>query len=233
MRTDHKPPSGWLRAVLVGLTAICAFVSVASAAAPLVFTEDGPVVGVQTTTDRQFLGIPYAAAPIGDLRWRPPVRHARWFVPLHATQFPNHCPQPATPFGIASLAEDCLFLNVFAPNRDGDGEDDHHGDDREHGRPVMVWIHGGALTLGESDDYDPANLVAEGVVVVTINYRLGALGFLAHPALAVEATDPDRDDDGDHAAGNYGLMDQQAALRWVARNIAAFGGDPDNITIFG
>jgi para-nitrobenzyl esterase len=233
MRTDHKPPSGWLRAVLAGLTAICALGSVASAAAPLVFTEDGPVVGVQTSTNRQFLGIPYAAAPIGDLRWRPPARHARWFVPLHATQFANHCPQPATPFGIASLAEDCLFLNVFTPNRDGDGEDDHRADDRRHGRPVMVWIHGGALTLGESNDYDPANLVAQGVVVVTINYRLGALGFLAHPAFAAEASDPDRDDDGDHAAGNYGLMDQQAALRWVRRNIAAFGGDPDNVTIFG
>jgi hypothetical protein len=89
--------------------------SVASAAAPLVFTEDGPVVGVQTSADRQFLGIPYAAAPVGDLRWRPPVRHPRWFVPLHATQFANHCPQPATPFGIASLTEDCLFLNVFTP----------------------------------------------------------------------------------------------------------------------
>jgi para-nitrobenzyl esterase len=97
----------------------------------------------------------------------------------------------------------------------------------------MVWIHGGALTLGESNDYDPANLVAERVVVVTINYRLGALDFLAHPAFAAEATDPDRDHDGDHAAGNYGLMDQQAALRWVRRNIAAFGGDPDNVTIFG
>jgi para-nitrobenzyl esterase len=229
MKTKQKSWSGWLRAGLSGLAATCVagLGSVANSAAPLVFTEDGPVVGVQTSTDRQFLGIPYAAAPVGDLRWRPPVRHARWFAPLQATQFANHCPQPATPFGVASVTEDCLFLNVFTPDRDRDR------DQRDHGRAVMVWIHGGAFTLGESDDYDPTNLVAQGVLVVTINYRLGALGFLAHPAFAAEATDPDRDDDPDHAAGNYGLMDQQAALKWVRQNIAAFGGDPDNVTIFG
>jgi para-nitrobenzyl esterase len=127
-----------------------------------------------------------------------------------ATQFAPHCPQAATPFGQASMSEDCLFLNVFTPRTGG-----------RH--PVMVWIHGGALVTGASNDYNPAKLVGDGVTVVTINYRLGALGFLAHPALA----------DANGQSGDYGLMDQQAALRWVQRNIARFGGDPRNVTIFG
>ena len=200
-------------------------------AAPLVFTENGPVRGVDTPSMREFLGIPYAAAPVGDLRWRPPAAHAPWFTPLDATKFANHCPQPATPFGIASTTEDCLFLNVYTPRRHSDGDHDFDRDD--HRLPVMVWIHGGALVTGESDDYDPTRHVEQGVVVVTINYRLGALGFLAHPAFAAETTDPDRDRDHESAAGNYGLMDQQFALLWVKRNIAAFGGDADNVTIFG
>ena len=130
-----------------------------------------------------------------------------------ATQFAPHCPQPPTPFGQASTSEDCLFLNVFTPSREGNASH----------RPVMVWIHGGALVTGESNDYIPTKLVDDGVTVVTINYRLGALGFLAHPALA----------DANGQSGDYGLMDQQAALRWVQRNIASFGGDPRNVTIFG
>jgi para-nitrobenzyl esterase len=130
-----------------------------------------------------------------------------------ATQFAPHCPQLATPFGQASTSESCLFLNVFTPSHQRAGS--HF--------PVMVWIHGGALVTGESNDYDPTALVEHGVTVVTINYRLGALGFLAHPALA----------DADGQSGDYGLMDQQAALHWVQRNIASFGGNPDNVTIFG
>jgi para-nitrobenzyl esterase len=130
-----------------------------------------------------------------------------------ATQFAPHCPQLASPFGQASTSEDCLFLNVFTPSHQPPGA----------GHPVMVWIHGGALVTGESDDYDPTKLVEDGVTVVTINYRLGALGFLADPALA----------DGSGQSGDYGLEDQQAALRWVQRNIASFGGDPHNVTLFG
>jgi para-nitrobenzyl esterase len=110
------------------------------------------------------------------LRWRPPVPHAPWFAPLEATQFANHCAQPPSPFGIASVTEDCLFLNVFTPD----------SNDFFQPRAVMVWIHGGALTFGESNHYDPTALVQDGVIVVTINYRLGALGFLAHPAFAGE-----------------------------------------------
>ncbi|HEX7839140.1 MAG TPA: carboxylesterase family protein [Kofleriaceae bacterium] len=197
--------------------------------AAIAATEEGPVRGTTTATTRVFRGIPYAAAPVGDLRWQPPQRAARRHGLLDATQFASHCPQPASPFGQASVTEDCLFLNVFTPAR-GHG-DDRDGDDRDDGddgglAPVMVWIHGGALVTGESDDYDATRLVEQGgVVVVTINYRLGELGFLAHPALTAESPD--------HASGNYGLMDQQEALRWVRRNIAAFGGDPDRVTIFG
>jgi para-nitrobenzyl esterase len=186
---------------------------------PVVLTEKGPVSGIVTGDVTKFLGIPYAAPPVGELRWTPPKAHAPWDKPLNATLFGNHCPQDASPFGVASVSEDCLFLNVYTPSSEhGEGEGRRH--------PVMVWIHGGGLFVGESDDYDPSRLVIEGnVIVVTINYRLGALGFLAHPALSAETRD--------HISGNYGLMDQQFALKWVRRNIAAFGGDLGNVTIFG
>jgi len=184
----------------------------------MVTTERGPVRGIVTDTLHMFLGIPYAAPPVGNLRWKPPKDHVRWFMPLDATRFGSHCPQVASVFGIASVTEDCLFLNIFTPN-------DETSDGSSRGYPVMVWIHGGVFTVGESDDYIPLKLVQHGVIVVTINYRLGALGFLAHPALSAESPD--------HISGNYGLMDQQFALKWVQRNIAAFGGNPHNVTIFG
>ena len=192
---------------------------------PLVFTFSGLVRGsVSSAGIREFLGIPYATPPVGNLRWQPPVQHAPWFAPLEATKFANHCPQPASPFGLASVTEDCLFLNVYTPDSAVFSGP----------RPVMFWIHGGALVSGESDDYDPTALVKDGVIVVTINYRLGALGFLAHPAFADEKTDPDHDGDfATGSAGDYGLMDQQLALRWVRDNILFFGGDPLNVTIFG
>ena len=182
-------------------------------------TDRGPVRGVVTTALRMYLGIPYAAPPVGRLRWRPPKVHERWSTPLSATKFGNHCPQVASVLGTASVTEDCLFLNVFAP------DDEANREIGSRGYPVMVWIHGGALTVGESDDYIPTKLVHHGVIVVTINYRLGALGFLAHPALSAESPN--------HISGNYGIMDQQFALNWVRRNIAAFGGNPQNVTIFG
>jgi para-nitrobenzyl esterase len=201
--------------------------SIAQAANPFAFTFSGPVHGTVTAAGvREFLGIPYAAAPVGNLRWRPPVLHLPWFQTLDATHFANHCPQTASPFGIASSTEDCLFLNVFTPEANGGGIGEL--------RPVMVWIHGGALVDGESNDYDPTAFVKDGVIVVTINYRLGILGFLAHPAFAAEKTDPDHDGDVDaNSAGDYGLMDQQLALRWVRDNIVFFGGDPLNVTVFG
>jgi len=185
----------------------------ASASGPVAGTANGPVRGLANGAVNEFLGVPYAAPPAGALRWQPPQPATSWSGVRDATRFAPHCPQPGGPFGQASTSEDCLFLNVFTPSHQQAGS--HF--------PVMVWIHGGALVSGESNDYDPAALVADGVTVVTINYRLGALGFLAHPALA----------DAKGESGDYGLMDQQAALRWVQRNIASFGGNPHNVTVFG
>jgi para-nitrobenzyl esterase len=212
---------------------MAAFTSAMAQSSPFAITEDGTFRGVATSTMNEFRGIRYAQAPVGDLRWRPPHRPERAHGIQDATQFQNHCPQPASPFGLASASEDCLFLNVFTPAQSADGRDGNRGHDRR--LPVMFWVHGGALVVGESDDYNPQRLVEQGVIVVTVNYRLGALGFLAHPALSAEAADPDNDNDTDRApsSGNYGIMDQQLALRWVKRNIAAFGGDPHNVTLFG
>src|SRR6516165_1356942 len=184
-----------------------------AAGGPVTGTANGPVRGLANGAVNEFLGIPYATPPVGALRWQPPQPAASWSGVRDATQFAPHCPQLASPFGLASTSEDCLFLNVFTPRHQHAGS--HF--------PVMVWIHGGALVTGESNDYDPTALAEDGVTVVTINYRLGALGFLAHPALA----------DANGQSGDYGLMDQQAALRWVRCNIASFGGNPHNVTIFG
>jgi para-nitrobenzyl esterase len=227
MKPRHSQQLALLPAVLFAAVVLCSMPLVVRAQEqkPVVFTFSGPVRGSVTSAGvREFLGIPYAAPPVGNLRWRPPVPHAPWFAPLEATQFANHCPQPPSPFGSASVTEDCLFLNVFTPD----------SNDFFRPRAVMVWIHGGALVFGESNDYDPTALVRDGVIVVTMNYRLGVLGFLAHSAFAGETTDPDRDRDSDpNSTGDYGLMDQQLALRWVRDNIRFFGGDPLNVTIFG
>jgi len=224
VETDEKEEIVNKRKVLIlllGFSAIYAGTLEPLAAADdqsMVTTERGPVRGIATDDVRMFLGVPYAAPPAGNLRWKPPKDHVRWFMPLDATRFGSHCPQGASVFGTASVTEDCLFLNIFTPN-----EETSDGSSRRY--PVMVWIHGGVFTVGESDDYIPIKLVQHGVIVVTINYRLGALGFLAHRALSEESPD--------HISGNYGLMDQQFALKWVQRNIAAFGGNPHNVTIFG
>ena len=203
------------RSTLIGLVLACTWGAPIAVADPVVITQQGGVRGVERSDIREFLGIPYAAPPIGDLRWKPPQVHAPWPGVLDATKFRDHCAQTLSVTGSPSTSEDCLFLNVYVPNGDHEGQ-----------RAVMVWIHGGFLLAGDSDDYDASGLASIGdVIVVTINYRLGALGFLAHPALTAESPD--------HASGNYGIMDQQLALKWVQRNIAAFGGDPGKITIFG
>lgn len=181
---------------------------------PVVVTEQGPLRGVELDGQHAFRGLPYAAAPVDGLRWQPPAPPSRWRGLRDATRYADHCAQPGSAFGVASTSEDCLFLNVQSPAQRG----------RHHRAPVIVWFHGGSLTNGESEGYDPTALVDDDVVVVTVNYRLGALGFLATPSLAAEQ---------DGHAGNYGIMDQQAALRWVQRNIRAFGGDPDNVTVAG
>jgi para-nitrobenzyl esterase len=216
---------GVVLCALAACAAVMAIMASVALGSAVVSTDQGQVRGVETPSAKKFLGIPYAAPPVGDLRWRPPEPAVRWGGPLDASRYGNHCPQPASPFGQASTTEDCLYLNVYTPNRkfpQGKGKGKGLAKKR---LPVMVWIHGGALAVGEGDEYDPTKLLEKDAIVVTFNYRLGWLGFLAHPALSAES--------GYQGSGDYGLMDQQAALRWVQRNIARFGGNPNNVTIFG
>ena len=150
----------------------------------------GMIAGSKTTTMRSFKGIPYAVPPVGPLRWKAPERAAPLTGVLDATKFGSGCVQDSSPFGMGSTDEDCLFLNVYAPTGSGP-------------YPVMFWIHGGAFLSGESNEYDATELVAQGVVVVTINYRLGMLGFLADSTI---------DNGAGTASTNFGLLDQQLAL---------------------
>lgn len=187
-----------------------------------VMTEEGPVRGELQDKSVVFRGIPYASAPVGDLRWRPPQAAAKRTSVLEATQFGSVCAQPDST-GKVIGSEDCLSLNVWSPKT------------KENTlRPVMFFIHGGGNITGSADVmafgvrlYDGTFLHdMGGVVVVTINYRLGPLGFFSHPGLSAE-------DRQNGVSGNYGLMDQIFALQWVKKNISNFGGDPNNITIFG
>jgi para-nitrobenzyl esterase len=214
----------WLaarRSLLVALAAGFATACSGAAGTPrttdpaVVRVSDGALKGQVSGDGRTFVGIPYAAPPVGPLRWRAPQAPAPWTGTRDATRPGNRCPQSFLDAGQASsTTEDCLFLNVWTPVPTAPR------------LPVMVWFHGDGFTTGSGSDYDAGLLVRKGhVVVVTINYRLGPLGFLAVPGLAAEASD--------HSAGMYWLQDQQAALRWVRRNIAAFGGDAGNVTIFG
>jgi para-nitrobenzyl esterase len=197
--------------------------SVAAISDP-VRVEQGQLAGADGRSPdvRVYRGVPFAAPPVGALRWKPPEPAPYWQGVRQATQIGNACPQPPFPanglYGTSPppISEDCLNLNIWTPAKSAD--------DR---LPVMVWIHGGGFEHGSGGaiGYDGENLARKGVVVVTINYRLGILGFLALPELEAESPD--------HAAGNYALMDQIAALRWVQRNITAFGGDPVRVTIFG
>ena len=187
-------------------------------------TASGPVVGKAQGAVTAYLGIPFARPPIGDLRWAPPQPPAPWTAPREATHFGDACVQTLAPQGRSvwttefmtqsKASEDCLFLNVWTAARRGAQQ------------PVLVFYHGGAFTEGAGDVavYDGARNAAKGVIVVTVNYRLGALGFMAHPALTAEQGG---------ASGNYALQDAIAALNWVKANIAAFGGDPDKVTIAG
>ena len=177
--------------------------------------DSGPISGKVEDGVRIFSGIPYAAPPVGELRWKPPQPIASWKQVRNSTVFGPSCPQP-TQQDAGKFSEDCLYLNVWTTAKSP-----------AERLPVMVWIHGGAFNIGSGSqpEYDGRNLAGKGVVVVTINYRLGPLGFLVHPLLSKESAQD--------TSGNYGLLDQIAALKWVQRNIAAFGGDPDRVTIFG
>lgn len=196
-----------------------------SLAAPQATVTGGRLEGIQQGSINAFLGVPFAAPPAGPNRWRPPQPVEPWSGVRSAAQFGANCIQapvpdkgfgPWTPEYLAHGAtnEDCLFLNVWTPPG-------------QHRLPVLVWIHGGGFNQGSGSVpvYDGAPLAAQGIVVVTINYRLSALGFLAHPGLSAESPD--------HVSGNYGVLDAVAALKWVRDNIAAFGGDPAQVTIAG
>ena len=168
---------------------------------------------------RVFEGIPYAAPPVGELRWRAPKPPLPWTGARQAKGFGHACPQaPSRDVQAGDMSEDCLTLNIWSPAR--------RSADR---LPVMVWLHGGGFSKGSAGMpiYNGANLAMKGVVVVTLNYRLGFLGFFGHPLLTEEARAENA------PTANFGLLDQVAALQWVQRNIQAFGGDPSNVTLFG
>ena len=185
----------------------------------VVATTSGPVRGETVDGVRVFRGIPYASPPVGDLRWKPPALPTAWTDPRDALEFGTPCWQPPLEGfysrGPIDRSEDCLYLNVWTRTTEGDA------------LPVMVWIHGGALQIGHGHlpMYDGGALTEKGVVLVSINYRLGVMGFLAHEELSAESPEG--------VSGNYGILDQIAALTWVRDNIAAFGGDPGNVTVFG
>ncbi|MBB5211991.1 carboxylesterase/lipase family protein [Microbulbifer hydrolyticus] len=187
---------------------------------PVVAVVQGKLRGVVDRGLRVFKGIPYAAPPVGERRWKAPGAPVTWPGVRDAAVFGPGCMQPSLPKDYfyadepPSKSEDCLTLNIWAPPS-------------SHRAPVIVWIHGGGLGIGSSASplYDGGNFARRGVVFVSLNYRLGALGWLAHPALSAES--------GDGISGNYGLLDQIQALEWVRDNVAAFGGDPGNVTIMG
>jgi para-nitrobenzyl esterase len=205
--------------VMVSFRAAIFLTSVLSLTAGItepVHVEQGLVSGTSGTDPGvlAFKGVPFAAPPVGDLRWRAPKAAASWTGVRKADKFSANCVQRQAPNSGREISEDCLYLNIYTAAKTPAEK-----------RPVMVWIHGGALTGGAGSIYDGEALAKKGVIVVTVNYRLGVLGFLAHPELTKES---DR-----NASGNYGILDQIAALEWVQKNIAAFGGDTKRVTIFG
>ncbi len=204
------------------LLVMALMLGVRAMAADRVRTDKGAVEGAASTDAkvRIFKGIPYAAPPVGALRWKAPAPAPRWTKVRKATEFGPRCMQGRIfddmVFRDNGPSEDCLYLNVWTPATSSDAH-----------LPVMMWIYGGGFAAGSTSEprQDGENLARKGVVVVSVDYRLGVFGFFSHPDLAKESAH--------HASGNYGLLDQVAGLQWVQRNIAAFGGDPHNVTIFG
>ncbi len=217
-----KGRNGWFRRPMTVFLLAQGCILHAAPPRPTVKLAQGEAAGkwIMDGTQKAFLGLPYAAAPIGELRWRPPQQPSAWKGVRDATTFAGRCEQWQVwndyVFLDSGPTEDCLFLNVYAPATAN----------RASKLPVMVWIHGGGFIAGAGSEprYTNSALVSKGVILVTINYRLGVFGFLASEDLARES--------GGHA-GNYGLMDMESALRWVKANIGAFGGDAANVTVFG
>lgn len=218
--------AAWLKGAALGLGLMALAANPARAAGPTIQTDSGAVIGA-TAADgiNVFKAVPYAQAPVGALRWRPAQPVKAWRGTLDATHFGPAClqktkltPEEKEAEGAApdTVSEDCLTLNIWAPAK------------ADHPLPVMVWLHGGGHVAGVSSlpYYDGTSFARDGVILVSVNYRLGLLGYFAHPALTREAA-------SDAPLGDYGTTDQLEALRWVQRNIKAFGGDPANVTVFG
>ena len=222
-----------LALIIPVLLASPAMPQAAPPAGPAVHVASGTLQGISQQNIAVFKGIPFAAPPTGPLRWRPPQPPAAWSGVRDATQPSRPCTQNihgtdnfiqplAAAYGVNYIpetldtSEDCLYLNVFTPSLNPGAH-----------LPVMVWLHGGSNRVGTGAQtaYDGTALASRGVILVTINYRLGVMGFFSHPELTAESPH--------HSSGNYGLLDQIAALQWVQQNIAAFGGDPTNVTLFG
>src|SRR6185369_557431 len=216
----------FLKALFLTSLVIISFAIRAQNSLNVVKTKAGLVSGTATNAIHIFKGIPFAAPPINDLRWKAPQAVKPWSGTLACTKFgPSPVQNDPKPFRMwtqefitpaESLSEDCLYLNVWTPAKSSSGK-----------LPVLVWIYGGGFVSGSGacPVYDGENIAKDGIVYVTINYRVGIFGFLAHPDLSAES--PNK------SSGNYGLMDQIAALKWVKENIAAFGGDPNKVTIAG
>lgn len=207
--------------IALALLGATAFGTPAWATSTTVTTDRGIVVGTQLSGSspaiNAFLGVPYAAPPVGSLRFKPPQPHVPWTSPIRTTAVAQPCPQSNPQTGAALGSEDCLYLNVYAPAKAGTAS-----------LPVMVFLPGGLFTMGSASSpyYDGQAIAEEGnVIVVTVTYRVGALGFLTSPALDAESAK--------RISGNYGIEDQQSALQWVRDNIAGFGGNPANVTLFG
>ena len=205
-----------LLVTLLALSAACTKTAFVERRSP-----SGPVRGYVEGGIEIYRGIPYARPPVGELRWKEPGAVQPWQKTLSCTEYRASCPQPRISDmeggeGIGETSEDCLYLNIWSPAKQP-----------KEGLPVMVWIHGGAFMTGAGSQpgYQGTRVAGKGAVVVTFNYRLGPFGFLSHPALSRESANG--------VSGNYGLYDQIEALRWVRKNIAAFGGDPARVTIFG